>query len=48
MEAALPADTSCALHRSLQSSNLRRIAGYAKGRIFFSTDENDFVPIGEN
>ena len=28
--------------------NLRRIAGYAKGRIFFSTDENDFVPIGEN
>ena len=35
------------VHRSY-IVNLRRIAGYAKGRIFFSTDENDFVPIGEN
>ena len=47
MEAALPADTFMRVHRSY-IVNLRRIAGYAKGRIFFSTDENDFVPIGEN
>ena len=47
MEPALPADTFMRVHRSY-IVNLRRIAGYAKGRIFFSTDENDFVPIGEN
>ena len=47
MEAARPADTFMRVHRSY-IVNLRRIAGYAKGRIFFSTDENDFVPIGEN
>ena len=47
MEAALPADTFMRVHRSY-IVNLRRIAGYAKGRIFLSTDENDFVPIGEN
>lgn len=47
MEAVLPADSFMRVHRSY-IVNLRRIAGYAKGRIFFSTDENDFVPIGEN
>ena len=35
MEAALPADTFMRVHRSY-IVNLRRIAGYAKGRIFFS------------
>lgn len=47
MEAALPADSFMRVHRSY-IINLRRIAGYAKGRIFFSTDERDSVPIGEN
>lgn len=47
METALPADTFMRVHRSY-IVNLRRIAGYAKGRIFFSSDEHDFVPIGEN
>ena len=47
MEAALPADSFMRVHRSY-IVNLHRIAGYAKGRIFFSSDERDFVPIGEN
>ena len=47
METALPADSFMRVHRSY-IVNLRRIAGYAKGRIFFSTDERDSVPIGEN
>ena len=47
METVLPADSFMRVHRSY-IVNLRRIAGYAKGRIFFSTDEHDFVPIGEN
>ena len=47
MEAVLPADSFMRVHRSY-IVNLRRIAGYAKGRIFFSTDERNFVPIGEN
>lgn len=47
MEMALPADTFMRVHRSY-IVNLRRIAGYAKGRIFFSSDEHDSVPIGEN
>ena len=45
MEAALPPDTFMRVHRSYI---VNRSAGYAKGRLFFSTDENDFVPIGEN
>lgn len=47
METLLPTDAFMRVHRSY-IVNLRRIAGYAKGRIFFSTDEHDFVPIGEN
>lgn len=47
METVLPSDSFMRVHRSY-IVNLRRIAGYAKGRIFFSTDERDFVPIGEN
>lgn len=47
METALPADSFMRVHRSY-IVNLRHIAGYAKGRIFFSSDEGDFVPIGEN
>lgn len=47
METALPADIFMRVHRSY-IVNLHRIAGYAKGRIFFSSDERDFVPIGEN
>ena len=47
METVLPADSFMRVHRSY-IVNLRRIAGYAKGRIFFSTDERDSVPIGEN
>jgi len=45
METTLPSDGFMRVHRSY-IVNLRRIAGYAKGRIFFENDE--YVPLGEN
>lgn len=45
METTLPSDSFMRVHRSY-IVNLRRIAGYAKGRIFFENDE--YVPLGEN
>lgn len=45
MEATLPSDSFMRVHRSY-IVNLRRMAGYAKGRIFFDSDE--YVPLGEN
>ncbi len=45
METTLPSDGFMRVHRSY-IVNLRRIAGYAKGRIFFENDE--YIPLGEN
>lgn len=47
MESELPADSFMRVHRSY-IVNLRHIAGYARGRIFFSPDEDNSVPIGDN
>ena len=44
METTLPADSFMRVHRSY-IVNLRRITGYAKGRIYFDGDE--YVPLGE-
>ncbi len=44
MEAELPADSFMRVHRSY-IVNLRRITGYAKGRIYF--DGEEYVPLGE-
>lgn len=45
MESTLPSESFMRVHRSY-IVNLRRITGYAKGRIFFENDE--YVPLGEN
>jgi two-component system LytT family response regulator len=47
MEVVLPAESFMRVHRSY-IVNLKRMVGYAKGRIFFTTDEPESVPIGEN
>lgn len=44
METTLPADSFMRVHRSY-IVNLRRITGYAKGRIYF--DGEEYVPLGE-
>lgn len=45
METTLPSDSFMRVHRSY-IVNLRRLTGYAKGRIFFG--DNEYVPLGEN
>ena len=44
METTLPADSFMRVHRSY-IVNLRRITGYARGRIYF--DGEEYVPLGE-
>lgn len=45
MESMLPADMFMRIHRSY-IVNLRRIRGYAKGRVYLGDEE--YLPIGEN
>lgn len=45
METTLPSDMFMRIHRSY-IVNLRRIKGYAKGRVYLGDDE--YLPIGEN
>ena len=45
MEATLPSEMFMRIHRSY-IVNLRRIRGYAKGRVYLGEDE--YLPIGEN
>lgn len=45
MEATLPSEMFMRIHRSY-IVNLRRIKGYAKGRVYLGDDE--YLPIGEN
>lgn len=45
MEAALPSESFMRVHRSY-IVNLRRITGYARGRVYL--DNAEYVPVGEN
>lgn len=45
MEAALPSESFMRVHRSY-IVNLRRITGYARGRVWL--DNSEYVPVGEN
>ena len=45
IEAALPSESFMRVHRSY-IVNLRRITGYARGRVYL--DNAEYVPVGEN